>query len=73
MTMYEMVTRRTPFAGVTATDVLASVLKSDPPPLHQFAPGASNELAADRYQGTRPKTRMNAIRQRRTCSLISRG
>ena len=43
--MYEMVTARAPFTGATATDVMASILTSDPPPLNRFAPGATNELA----------------------------
>ena len=42
--MYEMATARAPFTGTTATDVSVSILTSDPPPLHRFAPGVPIEL-----------------------------
>src|SRR6201988_5425885 len=42
--IYEMVTRHKPFEGETPSDVLASILKSDPPPLSRFLPEAPAEL-----------------------------
>jgi Tol biopolymer transport system component len=42
--MYEMTTARAPFTGTSGTDVLVSILTSDPPTLHRFAPGVPNEL-----------------------------
>src|SRR5437868_3010086 len=41
---YEMVTGRKPFDGETPSDVLASILKTDPPPVAQFLPDAPPEL-----------------------------
>ena len=43
--VYEMVTRRKPFDGETASDVLASILKSEPPPISQVLEGTPPELA----------------------------
>src|SRR5438128_989971 len=42
--LYEMVTGRVPFAGETMTDVLASILREQPPSLSQCAPEAPDEL-----------------------------
>src|ERR1043165_4847986 len=42
--IYEMVTRRKPFDGETASDVLASILKSEPPPISQVLEGTPPEL-----------------------------
>jgi len=42
--IYEMVAGRKPFAGDTQSDVLAAILKSEPPPLTSFAPDAPAEL-----------------------------
>lgn len=41
---YEMITGRAPFAGETASDVLAAILKSEPPPLVDGAHEAPREL-----------------------------
>ncbi len=41
---YEMIAGRAPFTGVTANDVIASILKDDPPPLASVAPEAPYEL-----------------------------
>jgi len=42
--IYEMVTRRKPFDGETASDVLASILKSEPPPISHVLEGTPPEL-----------------------------
>jgi serine/threonine protein kinase len=43
-TLYEMVARRKPFEGDTPSDTMASILKTDPPPLSQLIPGIPAEL-----------------------------
>jgi serine/threonine protein kinase len=59
--LYEMVTGRAPFEGDTTSDLIASILKVDPPPLAEHSPDAPNELQSiiskalskekeDRYQ-----------------------
>jgi len=42
--IYEMVGRQKPFEGETPSDVIASILKTDAPPLSRLAPGAPAEL-----------------------------
>src|SRR5438552_4293669 len=42
--IYEMVTQRKPFDGETPSDLLAAILKTEPPALTQFAPEAPPEL-----------------------------
>ena len=42
--IYEMVTRRKPFDGETPSDVLASILKTEPPPVSQHLEDAPPEL-----------------------------
>jgi len=42
--LYEMVSGRLPFEGRTNADVLAAVLKSEPPPITQYCGGAPQEL-----------------------------
>jgi serine/threonine protein kinase len=42
--IYEMTTMQKPFDGETPSDVLAAILKSDPPPISHFAPDAPPEL-----------------------------
>ena len=42
--MYEMVTGRAAFEGETASDVIAEILKSEPPPPAEFAPETPPEL-----------------------------
>ncbi|MCI0387911.1 MAG: protein kinase [Acidobacteria bacterium] len=42
--IYEMITGRRPFEGATASDVIASILRSEPPPLTQYTPEAPDEL-----------------------------
>ena len=43
--IYEMVARRKPFQGDTPSDTLASILKTEPPPLSRVVPGVPAELA----------------------------
>jgi serine/threonine protein kinase len=43
--IYEMLARRKPFEGETPSDTLASILKTEPPPLSRVAPGVPAELA----------------------------
>ena len=42
--IYEMVTQRKPFDGETPSDILAAILKTDPPPISQFLDEAPAEL-----------------------------
>ena len=42
--MYEMVTGRAAFDGVTASDVMAEILKVEPPPPIEFAPDMPPEI-----------------------------
>ena len=41
---YELLTRRAPFSGETATDVMLSIIQKEPPPLHHFALALPDEL-----------------------------
>jgi eukaryotic-like serine/threonine-protein kinase len=42
--IYEMLSRRKPFEGETPSDTLASILRSEPPPLSRVVPGIPSEL-----------------------------
>lgn len=42
--LYEMVTGRAPFEGETTSDLIATLLKDDPPPLQYYSPDAPDEL-----------------------------
>lgn len=42
--IYEMITGRLPFEGASANDVIASILRSEPPPLAQHSPDAPDEM-----------------------------
>src|SRR6266446_4206158 len=42
--IYEMVTGKAPFDGLTKSDVIASILRTEPLPLTRFSPGAPAEL-----------------------------
>ncbi len=42
--VYELVAGTRPFAGRTASDVMAAILRADPPPLRQVAPACPAEL-----------------------------
>jgi serine/threonine protein kinase len=42
--LYEMITGRSPFAGETKSDMLAAILKSEPPTLSLHAPGVPQGL-----------------------------
>ena len=50
--IYEMVTRRKPFDGETPSDVLAAILKTDPPPLSQLLCGCPARVNSHRHQDT---------------------
>jgi len=43
--IYELATQRKPFDGETASDILASILKTDPTPISQIAPDVPEELS----------------------------
>ncbi len=62
--MYELITGRAAFTGATASDVIAEILKGDPPPPVEFAPDVPFEVERiisktlrkdrdDRYQSVR--------------------
>jgi Tol biopolymer transport system component len=42
--LHEMVARRRPFEGETASDVIAAILQNEPPPLTSHAPNTPREL-----------------------------
>jgi tetratricopeptide (TPR) repeat protein len=42
--LYELVAGKRPFAGHTASDVIAAILRADPPPLRPVAPACPAEL-----------------------------
>jgi serine/threonine protein kinase/Tol biopolymer transport system component len=42
--MYEMIAGRRPFEGATASDVIAAILQSEPPPIGRLRPGLPPEL-----------------------------
>lgn len=42
--LYEMVTGKRPFEGLTSSDVMAAILTTEPPSLTRFAPQAPSEL-----------------------------
>ena len=42
--LYEMITGTTPFRGETPSDMIAAILRSEPPPLQEYAPEAPPEL-----------------------------
>lgn len=42
--IYQMIASRLPFEGATASDVIASILNSEPPPLARYSPDAPEEL-----------------------------
>jgi serine/threonine protein kinase/Tol biopolymer transport system component len=42
--LYEITTGRTPFAGATKPDVLASILNSEPPPMGRYSKGVPETL-----------------------------
>jgi eukaryotic-like serine/threonine-protein kinase len=42
--LYEMIAGRGPFEGETASDVMAAILKTEPPPLRHAAPDVPREL-----------------------------
>ncbi|NJM52499.1 MAG: protein kinase [Blastocatellia bacterium] len=44
VSFYQMLTRKLPFQGETTSDIIASILKSEPPPLTQFVPDVSPQL-----------------------------
>lgn len=44
VTLYELLTRRLPFVGVTPTDAMFSIVQKEPPPLQHSAPDLPNEL-----------------------------
>ncbi len=44
VTLYELLTRRLPFAGASATDVMFSIVQKEPPSLQFIAPDLPNEL-----------------------------
>ena len=42
--LYEMLAGRPPFAGETPDEIIASILRDEPPPLAQYAPEAPPEI-----------------------------
>jgi serine/threonine protein kinase len=44
VTLYELVAGRAPFVGATTSEVIAAILRDDPPPLSRYAPETPREL-----------------------------
>ena len=44
VTLYELVAGRAPFVGATTSEVIAAILRDDPPPLARYAPETPREL-----------------------------
>jgi serine/threonine protein kinase/Tfp pilus assembly protein PilF len=42
--LHEVITGHAPFTGATSSDVIAAILRDDPPPLTRYAPEAPSEL-----------------------------
>src|SRR4030095_15399749 len=51
--LYEMLSGDPPFSGATPSDCIASVLKTEPPPLMSVAPGIAPELQAILHKALR--------------------
>ena len=62
--LYELLTRRPPFAGETATDLMMSVIQKEPPPMQHIAPNVPNELVfiVDKLLRKKPEERYQNIR-----------
>jgi serine/threonine protein kinase/tetratricopeptide (TPR) repeat protein len=62
--IYEMVAGRAPFQGDTASDVIAEILKVDPPPPAEFSPDVPRELERIMTKALRKdrETRYQAVR-----------
>ena len=62
--MYEMVTGRPAFEGETASDLMAEILKVDPPPPVEFAPDVPQEIERIIVKALRKdrETRFQAVR-----------
>lgn len=84
--LYEMITGRQPFVGATTSDIIASILRSEPPPLAQYSPDAPNEIEQiivkalakaqeERYQTVKDLTLdlKSLAREMELRSLLSRG
>ena len=52
---YEMIAGRAPFTGATRNDVIASILKDDPPPLASVAPDNTARVGAHYLQSAAEK------------------
>ncbi len=55
--LYEMLTRRQPFAGETISDSIASILKSEHPPLDENTPAELNRILWELSPICRPNRR----------------
>lgn len=55
--LYQMLTRKLPFQGETTSDIIASILRTEPVPLTQFVPDISPELE---------KITLKSLRKRRS-------
>jgi eukaryotic-like serine/threonine-protein kinase len=79
--LYEMVTGRPPFAGATMSEVIAAILRDEPPPLAEAAPDTPSKLAhiisralrkdrTERYQGA--KDLLDELQQLKEQLLLER-
>jgi eukaryotic-like serine/threonine-protein kinase len=66
--LYEIITGTTPFQGETQSDMIAAILKTDPPPLHTFAPEAPPEL---QQIVTKMLCKDRSLRYKRSLDVVS--
>ena len=65
--LYEMTTGVVPFAGETSADVIAAIVKTDPPPVGRLAPDIPvklEEIVAKAFR----KIETNVTRRSKICS-----
>ena len=64
--LYEMVAGRAPFTGATRNDVIAAILKDEPPPLADCRARSTARVGAHYQQGAAKETAKSAIK---TCRI----
>jgi serine/threonine-protein kinase len=69
MVIYEMVAGRSPFIGDTNSDIVASILKEEPPRLSDLAADVPDELEISSI-GRWSRIRTNAIKPSASCTAI---
>ena len=68
--LYEMIAGQAPFQGLTTSDVLAALLKTEPPFLSHYLPEVPREIWSRLSARPCAKTRKNDIRRSQNSSAI---